>query len=100
MTNKAIFTPRMCVTLMERLPGERNKSVCTKIPYRGYEISIAMDSSHGDGDLSRSDIVIYDHAQKDVTFELLTEYSGVVPATAESLKEAFAAIDATVGEPA
>jgi hypothetical protein len=56
-----IYTPRMVIDALMHPIGMRmkNKAVCTKIEYKGFEISIAMDSSHGDGDLFRSDIRVY-----------------------------------------
>lgn len=93
-----IYTPRVSINMLLGDPTQKNKSTCTKIPYRGLEISIAMDSSHGDGDLRRSDILVDDTDGKDITFELLPQYDGVIPATAEALKEAFEAIDWLVAE--
>ena len=95
-----IYAPRGVVTLLRMTPHSRNPSVCVKLPYKGYEISIAMDSSHGDGDLRRSDITVDDPNGVDVTFALLSEYDGIVPATTDVLKELFASIDELVAEPA
>ena len=58
-----IYTPRIVVDMLLS-PGctaQANKMVCTKIDYKGLEISISMDSSHGNGDLARSDIRVYDN---------------------------------------
>jgi len=56
-----IYTPRLVIDALYHPIGQRikNKQVCTKIEFKGFEISIAMDSSHGDGDLFRSDIRVY-----------------------------------------
>lgn len=93
-----IYTPRVCISLLFADPTQKNKSVCTKIPYRGYTISIAMDSSHGDGDLFRSDILV-DNANGDcVTALVFDEFKEqrVIYADAEALKRAFAGIDKLV----
>lgn len=59
-----IYTPRVCTDMIEEQATwpSPHRSVCTKIDFKGYEISISMDSSHGPGDLCRTDIRIY---QKD-----------------------------------
>ncbi len=89
-----IYTPRISIHLLARLPNEPNKSMCTVIPYHGFEISIAMDSNHGDGNLSRSSLCILDDKGGDVTDIFLPEYAGsTVIADADALKEAFAAIE-------
>lgn len=54
-----IYTPRCVIDFLTTTPRLQNKMTCTKIDFRGYEISISMDSSHGDGDLFRSDIRVY-----------------------------------------
>lgn len=54
-----IYTPRCIIEFLVTTPRLRNKQVCTKIEYKGFEISISMDSSHGPGDLARSDIRVY-----------------------------------------
>jgi len=57
-----IYTPRVCISMLEAFATHgkiTNPTVCTKIEYKGFEISISMDSSHGAGDLARSDIRIY-----------------------------------------
>lgn len=83
----------------DALSGEANENpqVCTKIIYKGLEISIAMDSSHGAGDLNRSLIRVYETrvGGKDITrfvFPELAEYEEVY-GTAENLRNSFAAID-------
>jgi len=56
-----IYTPRVCIDALFHpvVLGLKNKQICTKIDFNGFEISIAMDSSHGDGDLARTDIRVY-----------------------------------------
>lgn len=56
-----IYTPRVCIDALFHpvVLGLKNKQVCTKVEFKGFEISIAMDSSHGDGDLKRTDIRVY-----------------------------------------
>jgi hypothetical protein len=57
-----IYTPRVAIEMLRTgyfAGAHRNPCVCTKIPYKGYEISISMDSSHGDGDLHRTDIRVF-----------------------------------------
>jgi hypothetical protein len=73
------------------LPVSHNKCVCTKIPYKGFEISISMDSSHGDGDLFRSDIRVYDDKDKDVTHRF--DESNFIYGTGEALRDIFLTID-------
>jgi hypothetical protein len=70
-----IYTPRCVIGMLEH-PMFRtvtNKQVCTKINFRGFEISIAMDSSHGPGDLTRSDIRVFD---QDRGVELVNHKTG------------------------
>ena len=58
----SIFTPRSAVTAaILRANKGKHQQMCTKILYKGFEISIAMDSGHGPGDLTRSDIRVYDN---------------------------------------
>jgi hypothetical protein len=75
-------------------PKEMYKSACCKIPYKGYEISIAMDDSCGAFEqYNRSDIRIFrDWDGKDVTYEFFRK-QGIVSASADTLKEVFANID-------
>ena len=90
-----IFTPRAAIDRALDNFDSTNTASCCKIPYRGFGISISMDSGYTAGDLTRSDIRIYDSRGADVTMLLLPEYEayGEVPATAETLQEAFAACD-------
>lgn len=96
MREDAIYTPRFFIDMTLKNPNQRNKATCTKIPYQGYDISIAMDSSHGDGDLFRSDIRIFDPSGEDVGKILMPEYESDIYATGEALKAAFAAIDKAI----
>ena len=69
-----IFTPRVCIDMLTHplTKDIPNKQTCTKIMFMGFEISISMDSSHGPGDLSRSEIRVYD-GNVDVTKDFLFE---------------------------
>ncbi len=94
-----IYTPRVCIDMLLGMPEQRNKSVCTKIPYKGYEISLSMDSSHGTGDLFRSDILVFDAGGDNVTRAIYPDVSYpdgtacTVHGDAVSLIEAFRRID-------
>lgn len=68
---------------------------CCKIPYKGYEISIAMDDSCGVFDtLRRSDIRVFrDYDGKDVTENFYGSSNPVCYATAENLQHIFSQID-------
>lgn len=70
-------------------------SACTKIPYRGCEISIAMDDSCGaHQDYRRSDIRVYrDSDGADLTAAFLADGQHKLEATADNLKMIFAKID-------
>lgn len=69
-------------------------SACTKIPYKGYDISIAMDDSCGAmADYRRSSVAVY----KDGVFAAALFGDGPcvdLPADAETLKAIFYKIDA------
>lgn len=95
-----IYTPRGCVDLMlaEYRRGTLiNPSVCTKIEYRGYEISIAMDSSIGPGDLRRSDIRVFTLPGSipgvDVSSDFFEADENMLYGTAETLIRVFKKID-------
>lgn len=83
-----IYTPR-CVVDMLLHPlarSTKNKAVCTKIDFKGFEISIAMDSSHGDGDLFRSDIRVFaDGGTKDVSSTFFEDSETMLYGNAETL---------------
>lgn len=71
---------------------------CCKIPYKDYEISIAMDDSCGAmRECSRSDIRVYvDH--QDVTTLFLVEDENMLYGDAETLKRVMLKIDELKGE--
>jgi len=56
-----IYVPRMVIDLLRHPTafGHNNPCVCTKIEFRGFEISVSSDSSHGSGDLWRTDIRVF-----------------------------------------
>ena len=64
-----IYTPRDSVDMLTyQMRHSEHKSVCTKIEFKGFEISIVMDSSYGCGNLTRTDIRIFDLVDsRDVT---------------------------------
>jgi hypothetical protein len=72
--------------------GMGTRSACCKIPYKGYEISIAMDDSCGAlPNFSRSDIRVYRESDDvDVTGRF-TDH--MLYGDAETLKSVFATID-------
>ena len=76
-----IYTPRIC---LDMLPVSHNKCVCTKIPYKGFEVSISMD-------LFRSDIRVYDDKGTDVTQRF--DESNFIYGTGEALRDIFLTID-------
>lgn len=69
-----------------------NPSVCTKIPFMGYEISIAMDSSICFGnDLSRADIRVYKD-DVEVTEQFLWEGENMLYGDGDTLFRIMATI--------
>lgn len=92
-----MYVPRESVSMLLALPDIANKAVCVVIPYKGYEVSVAMDSSHrADADLSRSSLCVFstNDGSTNVTQTLFPEFgSSDVPAHAGSLMLAFARID-------
>jgi hypothetical protein len=90
---KGIYTSRRCFETAQGHPTQVGQSICTKIPYRGYEVAIVTRSRHDGGDFLDADIRIHDAKGVDVTDWLMPEFNGVVVATAGSLKEAMNAID-------
>jgi hypothetical protein len=71
--------------------GMQGRSCC-KIPYKGYEISIAMDDSCGALDTySRSDIRVYRESDDVDVTHLFTD--SMLYGDAETLKSVFATID-------
>ncbi len=64
-----IYVPRVSISLLInnfQLGQMENPCICVRIPYLGYEVSIGMDSSHGPGDLNRSDIWVFEEG-RDIT---------------------------------
>ena len=69
-----------------------NRSACCKIPYKGYEISIAMDDSCGVlAEFSRSDIRVYDEQSGMDISSLFTDTFLI--GDADTLKVVFRKID-------
>lgn len=81
-TNGFIWAPKM------------SQNACCKIPYKGYEISIAMDDSCGVMPIyGRSDIRVFrDSDGKDITAEIF-DHDQTVRAQADTLLIAFKMID-------
>ena len=84
-----IHTPFGVIQLMLREHQQKgtvlNPSVCTKIEFKGYEISIAMDSSLQFGrDLVRSDIRVFKD-DKEVSQFFYDEGCNMIYGTAEEL---------------
>ena len=84
--NNSIWSPKP-----KHMPPNQ---ACTKIPYKGYEISIAMDDSCGAFDtLRRSDICVFrDWDGKDVTNDFYKD-GGTCEANANNLRNIFSMID-------
>lgn len=86
--NKSIWSPKP-----KYMPPNQ---ACTKIPYKGYEISIAMDDSCGAFDtLCRSDIRVFrDTDDADISNQI-AEYMGqsMIYGDAEDLKAVLSWID-------
>lgn len=93
----AIYTPRATVDMLRSHLLQATPNVCanTVIPYRTHRISISMDSNHGDGDLTRSEIRIFDANWNDVT-SMVFSNSSTVRADADALKQSFEGIDALI----
>lgn len=73
-----MFVPKSVITRIVKLNDNIingreevvNWNVCVKIPYKGYLISLAIDSSLGDNDLKRGDFNV-EHEGVDITKEFL-----------------------------
>ena len=77
---------------MWAVKGMSTGSACMKIPYKGFEISVAFDDSCGTAEhYVRTYIRIYSEAT-DVTAKLMG-VAEMVHISAEDLKQAFAAVD-------
>ena len=77
-------------------PKGMTRSACTKIPYKGYEISVAMDDSCGTMHyFGRSDIRVWcDATGEDVSIKFYqSEDQYMLYGDAETLKHIFAVID-------
>ncbi len=74
-----------------KFPSAMSGSVCVKIPYKGYEISLAFDDSCGRANnYIRSYIAIYDSNDSDVTKKFIAQDYAI---NGEDLKSVFDAID-------
>lgn len=85
-----IYTPFVSINMLlaqKEMGALLNPSVCTKIDYKGFEISISMDSSLKFGrDLTRTDIRVYDKAHSgDVTDAFLQGDERMLYGDAETL---------------
>ncbi len=99
-----IYTPRPLIDVLYRAGIERqglnNPCVCTKIPYKGFEVSIRMESSCGPDDLDRSDIRIFEEPGsmfgRDVTYKFFPKEikkQGMLNGDGNTLKAVFRRID-------
>ena len=80
--------------LHPKLQYQSNKMVCTKIDFKGFEISISMDSSHGSGDLFRTDIRVFDLAHGgDVSQAFFVDGETMLYGNAETLLRVMKQID-------
>lgn len=83
-----IYTPFACVDMIlrEHRNGTlTNPQTCTKIEFRGYEISVAMDSSLCFGrDLRRTDIRVFKD-DKDVSDQFLDTDCNMIYGSGEEL---------------
>ncbi len=96
-----IYVPRPVVDMLLQLPQQKNKCVCVKFPHKGYEISLSMDSSHGPGDLFRSDIRVF-LGDREVTTDIFPKSTcedgsaSTVYGDVDNLRAAFSKIDEIV----
>lgn len=67
------YVPRAVVTMLQQTPRPTNPNVCVKVEYKGFEISLALDSSHGSGDLKRGDFRIYGLDAVDFTERVMAD---------------------------
>jgi hypothetical protein len=92
-----IYTPGASIDMLYVLQQRKNTQVCTIIKYNGFEISISVDSSHGAGDLRRSDIRVYtcptDGHGVDVTNDFHVDNETMLIGTGEVLKRVMDQID-------
>lgn len=69
-----IYVPRSVIEMITSMDKKGilfNPSVCVRFERKGYEISLSLDSSLGEGDLRRSEIRIYKD-DEDVTNQFLS----------------------------
>lgn len=95
-----IYVPRAIIELLYRNFREgrtSNPCVCTKIDYKGYQISISSDTSHTVGDLFRTDIRVFTNPGAvpgaDVTDMFLSEGEDYLHGTGQVLHEVMNQID-------
>lgn len=71
-----------------------NPNVCVKFDRKGYEISLAIDSSLGPGDLQRGEIRIY-NGNQDVTNDFMNLFpeSNLIYGSVDNLLACIAEID-------
>lgn len=65
--NRQIYTPRAHYTMIENneeLRRSKMRQTNTVMTIGDYQISIAMDSSHGDGDLTRTEVRVFKRADE------------------------------------
>lgn len=72
-----------------------NWNVCVKIPYKGYLISLAIDSSLTDTDLKRGDFQV-EHEDVDITKEFLIGDQYILYGEMETLLSICGQIDARI----
>lgn len=78
--NDNMYVPKSVITRIishnEGLKSGKEKitnwNVCIKIPYKGFLISLGIDSSLGDNDLKRSDFIV-EKDGKDVSKDFYTD---------------------------
>lgn len=98
-----IFVPKTVINRILRLGQDLktdataipNWCVCVKMPYKGYEISLSIDSSLGDNDLRRGDFRVY-HDDLDITKEFLIGDQHTLYGEMETLFSICGQIDARI----
>jgi hypothetical protein len=95
-----IYVPRSVITGIKLASKGAAVTCCTKIKYKGIEISVATDTSCSEtGDLVRSDLRMFTIDDKDITHVLWPELRGhEVPGSAENLRDTFSRIDALLAK--
>lgn len=100
MSDHSAYIPRPMVDFIHSTREElTNPCICVKFPYKGFEVSLALDSSHMKGDLFRGDIRVYAQGlepffkkNSDVT-EALFPRKTILYGTVEQLVGVFRRID-------